>query len=99
VQTLLAEPELTVELSGIQGAFQDIIGSYYSERTCQTKVGSLAVGQNQYSLIIEVQSHCNGQSSNTFSNNCWNSPQTVPRILRFFNRLYKLAAKTPLAFG
>lgn len=65
----------------------------------QTEVSSLVVGQNQDSLINEVQSHYDGQSTNTFNNDSWNGSQTVPCILRFSNRPYKPAAKTPLAFG
>lgn len=66
----------------------------------QTEVSSLAVGQIQDSLVNEVQSHYDGQSTNTSNNDCWSSPQTVPCILRFFpNRPYKPAAKRPLVFG
>ena len=65
----------------------------------QTEVNSLAVGQNQDSLINEVQSHYDGQSTDTSNNDSWNGPQMVLCILRFSNKPYKPAAKTPLAFG
>lgn len=50
----------------------------------QAEVSSLSVGQKQDSLINEVQSHHDGQSTNTSHNDCWNSPQMVPCILRLF---------------
>lgn len=50
----------------------------------QTELSSLSVGQKQDSLINEVQSQYNGQSTNTSNNDCWNGPQMVPCILRFF---------------
>lgn len=42
----------------------------------QSEVTSLSAGQKQDSLINEVLSHYEGQSTNTSSNDRWNGPQT-----------------------